>query len=240
MDEMEAGGRMLVVDDDSLNRTLVSTNLTQWGYDVEMAENGLQALAMLRGDPFDLVMLDILMPEMDGYQTLAEIKGDSALQHLPVIVISACDEMDSVIQCIEMGAVDYLPKPFDPALLRARINAALAAKRLRDLELEYLEQVGHVMQAAAAVEAGTFESSALGQVAARTDALGQLARVFERMAGEIRAREERLKQQVQELQIEIDEARQAGKISEITSSDYFKSLRSQAQGLRRIIDGDAE
>jgi DNA-binding response OmpR family regulator len=144
--------------------------------------------------------------------------------------------MDSVIRCIEMGATDYLPKPFDPALLRARINASLATKRLRDLELEYLEQVSHVIGAAAAVEAGDFKQETLDGVAARPDALGQLARVFQRMAREVYTREQRLKQQIQELRIEIDEAKQARQVLEITESEYFKALRGQAKNLRRIIE----
>jgi two-component system cell cycle response regulator len=230
-------GTMLVVDDDFLNRMLLVTSLEEQGFEAEMAEDGLQALELLRSRPFDVVLLDLLMPEMDGYATLAEIKQDPALQHLPVIIISALDEMESVIRCIEMGATDYLPKPFDPALLRARINASLATKRLRDLELEYLEQVGHVMEAAASVEAGGFELDQLDNVAARTDALGQLARVFQRMAYEVNLREQRLKQQIQDLQIEIDTTKQAKKVAEITESDYFKSLRSQAESLRRIVDG---
>ena len=229
-------GHILVVDDDLLNRTLLATNLEEQGYTVELAENGYQALHELRSKSFDVVLLDILMPEMDGYQVLAEIKRDSALQPIPVIVISALDEMDSVIRCIEMGATDYLPKPFDPALLKARINASLAAKWLRDLELEYLEQVRHVVDAAGAVEAGAFEAGSLDGVARRGDALGQLARVFQRMAREVKAREDRLKQQVQELRVVIDDARQAKKVSEITESEYFRSLRGQADSLRRIID----
>lgn len=231
-------GKMLVVDDDFLNRTLLATNLEEQGYSVETAEDGRQALDLLRAGKFDVVLLDILMPEMDGYQVLDEIKRDEALKHLPVIVISAVDEMDSVVRCIEMGATDYLPKPFEPALLRARINASLAAKKLRDLELEYLEQVRHVIQAAGHVEQGTFEIASLDGVSKRTDALGQLARVFQRMAREVYKREQQLKQEIQELRIEIDQARQAKKVSEITDSDYFKSLRGQADSLRQIIDGE--
>ena len=232
-------GTILVVDDDFLNRTLLATNLEEQGFSVETAEAGRQALDLLRAGQFDVVLLDILMPEMDGYQVLDEIKQAEALKHLPVIVISAVDEMDSVVRCIEMGATDYLPKPFEPALLRARINASLAAKRLRDLELEYLEQVGHVIQAAGHVEQGAFEVESLDGVSLRTDALGQLARVFQRMAREVYKREQQLKQEIQELRIEIDQARQAKKVSEITDSDYFKSLRGQADSLRNIIDGEA-
>lgn len=232
-------GAMLVVDDDLLNRTLLAMGLKAEGYCVEMAEDGRAALELLRAQPFDVVLLDLLMPEMDGYQVLEHMKADPQLRHLPVIIISALDELDSVVRCIEMGATDYLPKPFDPLLLRARINASLASKRLRDLELEYLEQVGHVIAAAGEVEAATFKPERLNHVASRTDALGQLARVFQRMAREVRAREERLRQQVQELRIVIDEARQEKKVAEITESDYYRRLRSQAAQLRSIIDGCA-
>ncbi len=200
------------------------------------AEDGAEALALLQSDaPFDLVLLDIVMPEVDGYAVLERIKADEALRHIPVIMISAVDEMESVVRCIEAGATDYLPKPFNAALLEARINASLAEKRLRDLELEYLEQVRHVINAAAAVEDGRFEPESLDDVARRTDALGQLARVFQRMAREVRAREERLRQQVAELRIEIDEARQAHKVAEITDTEYFKGLREQAADLRRSM-----
>jgi DNA-binding response OmpR family regulator len=232
-------GHILVVDDNTINRRLLGRALHEQGYTSSAAEDGRQALQMLRAPetPIDVVLLDIIMPEMDGYQVLAEIKSDTALRHLPVIMISAVDELESVIRCIEMGATDYLPKPFNPALLRARVGASLASKRLRDLELEYLEQVGHVTAAATAVENATFNPSSLDIVAQRSDALGQLARIFQHMAREVQAREERLKQQVQELRIVIDETRQAKKVAEITESDYFQRLRGQAASLRSIIDG---
>jgi len=229
-------GRILVVDDDFLNRTLLATNLEEQDYGVESAVDGGEALEKLRATSFDVVLLDIVMPVLDGYQTLAAIKQDPALQHLPVIMISGVDELESVIRCIEMGATDYLPKPFDPALLRARLNASLAAKRLRDLELEYLEQVGYVVRAAGAVEAGNYDAASLDRVAGRDDALGNLARVFQRMAQEVYAREQRLKQEIQELRIEIDEARQAKKVAEITDSDYFQRLETQADQIRRILE----
>lgn len=230
--------RILVVDDNPLNRRLLARALEEQGHDVVTVEDGRRALDTLRADqvPVDIVLLDILMPELDGYEVLAAIKNDDGLRHVPVIMISAVDELDSVVRCIEMGATDYLPKPFNAALLRARINASLAGKRLRDLELEYLVEVGRVTGAAAAVEDATFEAESLNSVAARPDALGQLAQVFQRMAREVRAREERLKQEVRELRIEIDEARQAKKVAEITESSYFQRLRGQADDLRRILD----
>ena len=98
-------GSILVVDDESANRILLATNLKEHNYVVEMAEDGQQALDMLHARSFDIVLLDLLMPKMDGFQVLERMKADSALQHIPVIVISAVDEMDSVIRCIEMGAI---------------------------------------------------------------------------------------------------------------------------------------
>ena len=185
-------------------------------------------------------MLDLLMPGLDGYATLERIKAQPALSHLPVIVITDVDAVESVVRCIELGATDYLPKPFNAALLSARVGASLAGKRLRDLELEYLEQVGHVTRAAGAVEAGDFDAESLRAVAARDDALGRLARVFSRMADEVKAREERLRAEVRELRIEIDEARQARGVSEITGTDYFKDLRERAGELRRIVGDERE
>src|SRR3990172_9673422 len=134
-------GRILVVDDNPVNRRLLVGALQAQGYHVRSAEDGSQALALLRSaksEAFDIVLLHVLMPVMDGYQTLAEIKRDVDLAHLPVIMISALDEIDSVIRCVEMGATDYLPKPYNPALLRARIGTSLERKRLRDKEKLYL------------------------------------------------------------------------------------------------------
>ncbi len=202
-------GHILVVDDNKINRMLLTRALAEQGHTTATAENGQQALAMLHEASFDVVLLDILMPELDGYETLAQIKRDSALRHIPVIMISAVDEMDSVIRCIDMGATDYLPKPFNAALLQARLNASLASKRLRDLELEYLEQVGYVAEAAAAVETSAFKAESLDKVAARADALGRLARVFQRMAREVHAREQRLKQQLQQLRLDVEERQKA-------------------------------
>jgi DNA-binding response OmpR family regulator len=131
-----------------------------------------------------------------------------------------------------MGAADYLPKPVDPVLLRARINGCLTKKRLHDLELEYIEQVGYVVEAATAVENASFAPESLDDVAARDDALGQLARVFRRMAREVNAREQALKQEVRQLRIEIDEGRAATQVAEITETDYFRDLQRKANELR--------
>ncbi len=234
------GGRVLVVDDSAVNRMVLTKALTAEGHTTLTAEHGMQALELLRADderPVDVVLLDLEMPELDGYETLRRIKADDALRHLPVIVISSVDELESVVRCIEIGATDYLPKPFEPALLKARLNASLAEKRLHDLQLEYLEQVNRVVDAAGAVEAEDFEPESLDEVARREDALGQLARVFQRMAREVFKREQRLKAQVQQLRIQIDEARAARKVAEITDSDFFRDLQEKASKLR--LDGES-
>ena len=134
-------GHVLVVDDDPLNRLLLTRSLEREGHRVGSATNGQEALQLLRETPFDVVLLDIVMPELDGVAVLERLKRDPVLQHVPVIMISAVDEVDTVVRCIEMGAEDYLPKPFNPVLLRARINAALARKRLHDLERERVREV---------------------------------------------------------------------------------------------------
>jgi DNA-binding response OmpR family regulator len=108
---------------------------------------------MVQTQNFDLLLLDIMMPELNGYEVLRHLKADSHLRDIPVIMISALDDMDSIVRCIKLGAEDHLPKPFDPVLLRARIGASLEKKRLRDQEIEYLHNVDHVIAAAAAVEA---------------------------------------------------------------------------------------
>jgi adenylate cyclase len=125
-------GHLLVVDDNKVNRILLSRGLEQYGHTVEVAEDGRQALEMLKHGSYDLVLLDIEMPEMNGYQVLEACLQDSELRNLPVIMTSSLDEIDSVVKCVELGAEDYLNKPVNPVLLRARVDASLEKKRLRD------------------------------------------------------------------------------------------------------------
>ena len=228
----EASASILVVDDDQINRMVLAHDLEQEGHRVTAVEDGGSALEALRDGRFDVVLLDVLMPEMDGYETLAQIERNEKLRHVPVIMVSALEDIESVVRCIELGAADYLPKPFDPVLLRARINGCLTKKRLHDLELEYIEQVGHVVDAATAVENGSFTAESLDAVAARDDALGRLARVFRRMAREVTAREQALKQEVAQLRIEIDAGRAATQLAEITETDYFQDLQRKAHEMR--------
>lgn len=137
----EVPARILVVDDNRLNRLKLTRELEAQGHTISAAGDGREALEKLRTGPCDLVLLDILMPEMDGHQVLARMREDGQLRGIPVIVISAVEELDSVVKCIQMGAEDYLPKEFDPVLLRARIAACLEKKRLRDREAQLFAEL---------------------------------------------------------------------------------------------------
>lgn len=127
-------GKVLVVDDSESNRDMLSRRLERQGHRTAQAENGQAALCLLAAEAFDLILLDVMMPGMDGCETLARLKADPRWRHLPVIMISAQTELDSVVRCIELGAEDYLPKPFNPVLLQARVGACLEKKRLREQE----------------------------------------------------------------------------------------------------------
>ena len=131
--------RILVVDDNASNRELLKRRLERQGHSVALAENGHRSLETLRQAPFDLILLDLLMPDISGFDVLSILKSDPALRDIPVIVISALNEIDSIVRCIQAGAEDYLAKPFDPVLLRARIGSSLEKKHLRDREREALE-----------------------------------------------------------------------------------------------------
>ena len=134
-------GHVLVVDDNKMNRVLLSRYLKRLGHQTMMARDGEEALQLLSKHSFDLVFLDVMMPGLDGYETLRRIKTDTRWREIPVIMISALDDLNSIVRCIEIGAEDYLPKPFEPVLLRARIDASLEKKRLRDLELRNQQEL---------------------------------------------------------------------------------------------------
>lgn len=134
------GARLLVADDNKVNRLLLTRNLELQGHSVACAENGRVALEMLRRERFDLLLLDMEMPEVDGFQVLEQLKKDLQLRDLPVIVTSSLEGIGHVVRCIELGAEDYLGKPVNPVLLKARIGASLEKKRLRDQQKELLRR----------------------------------------------------------------------------------------------------
>jgi adenylate cyclase len=134
-------GHILIVDDDALNRRLLAKNLESDGHRTSDVDNGFAALSAIEADPPDVVLLDIEMPGLDGIEVLERIKNDPRKRHIPVIMISGVDDSDSVVRCLEAGADDFLPKPFDPLIFRARIGAGLNRKRLMDLEQEEVRNV---------------------------------------------------------------------------------------------------
>src|SRR5881392_1048726 len=127
-------GHILIVDDDPLNRRVLTKSLDSDGHRTTDVDNGFAALTALEADPPDVVLLDVVMPGLDGIEVLERIKSDTKTRHIPVIMISGVDDSESVVRCLEAGADDFLPKPFDPVIFRARIAAGLNRKRLTDLE----------------------------------------------------------------------------------------------------------
>ena len=150
----DASARILVVDDNEANRDLLVRRLRREGHATQVAVNGRDALAMLLDDTFDLILLDIMMPEMNGYELLERMRADDVLRHVPVILISALDDTDSITKGIELGADDYLPKPFNPHILRARVGASLARKRLHDREQLHARSLEREMDIAREIQAG--------------------------------------------------------------------------------------
>ena len=167
---------VLVVDDNETNRDMLCRLLEADGHKASVAENGRIALELIKAHPFDLVLLDIMMPEMDGYQVLQNMKSDQTLRDIPVIVLSALDELDSVVRCIAMGAEDYLSKPFNPVLLRARFGASLEKRRLRDQEVRHLRELGEWNR--------TLEQRVQEQVT-QLERLGRLKRFFSPQLAEL-------------------------------------------------------
>ena len=166
--------KLLVVDDDEANRDMLSRRLERLGYQVALAENGREALDQIAEEPFDLILLDIVMPELDGYAVLLRLKADEARRHIPVIVLSASDELDTAVRCIELGAEDYLPKPIDAVLLRARIGACLEKKYLHDQELRHLETIERM--AAELAEWNRTLEQRVAEQTAQLDRVGRLKR----------------------------------------------------------------
>jgi two-component system cell cycle response regulator len=224
---------ILVAEDNDANRVMLCRRLNKHGYRTVEAVDGRQALDAMAKQRFDLVLCDIMMPGVDGYEVLKVMKADPDLQVIPIIMISALDEMASIVRCIEMGAEDYLHKPYDPVLLHARINACLDKRRLRDQELDYLRAVTDLTKAAEAVEKGGFDLAMLSVVAERDDTLGTLARVFANMAYEVKAREEQLRNDVQKLvAVEVDHREIVQEVSRVTATEAFDKARRQADEAR--------
>lgn len=238
--------RILVVDDDVIMRKLLVRSLEGLGYSAEVAVDGRSAIERIGAiahhsfPAIDLVLLDVEMPVMDGIETLSELATSPSAVNLPVIVVSGVDDQDTVVRCLELGAVDYLHKPFDPRMLDVRVRTSLHAKQARQIELDRLERIDGLIDAARAVEAGCFRPQTLASAAGRQDELGALARTFSRMAQEVASRELALRDEVASLRIEIDGARRERQVAEVTGSDYYRRLSAEAIQLKRLLhEGDA-
>jgi adenylate cyclase len=170
------GATILVVDDNEENRQLLVRRLSRQGHRVLTAAGGRDAMALLQGEPVDLVLLDVMMPDLDGPAVLERLKQDPERRHIPVLMISALDETASVVRSIELGAEDYLPKPCDPVLLRARIGACLEKKRLRDQEARHALELAEWNR--------TLEQRVAEQVA-QVERLGRLKRFFSPQLAEL-------------------------------------------------------
>jgi len=147
-------GTILVVDDNELNRDLLTRRLRRDGHTVIVAEHGRAALDRLAQQPFDLVLLDIMMPELTGYEVLEIMKGDATLAHIPVVMITAATEEESIVRCLLLGADDHLPKPFNPAILRARVGSSLAKKRLHDAEQRHARSLERELEIGREIQLG--------------------------------------------------------------------------------------
>ena len=195
---------ILIVDDNGINRKKLKFAVETLGYRAEVAPDGMTALEYLKSGRFDAVLLDLLMPQMDGFDVMERVKSDPDWRDVPIIVISDLEgEPESVSRAIELGAEDFLPKGFDPIILNARLVASLRKKEFRDQELQYFKRIDALTDAAALVEAGEFDDDNLAdlkQEAQYDDPIGRLASVFQGMAREIHTREVRLLERIRLLQ----------------------------------------
>jgi DNA-binding response OmpR family regulator len=224
-------GVILIIDDMPENREVLTQLLTRLGHTVQTAADGRDALTKIETAPIELILLDLMMPIMDGKAFLRQIKANPAYDQVPIIVLSAVDEVRTVTEAIEIGADDYLIKPYDVTLLKTRINAGLERGRQRVADQRYHQHVALLTYAAKALEQDIFEPDLLVPVMERDDALGTLARVFARMAHEIYQREAKLRGQSAALAIEINDDLRQRQVASITSSEFFQTLRARTSRL---------
>jgi sigma-B regulation protein RsbU (phosphoserine phosphatase) len=226
-------GRILLVDDDPLNLDLLAQRLTPQGHIVSCAADGQDALAQLRHQPFDLVLLDVIMPRLDGYATLAALKADEELRSIPVIMISALDELSSVVRCIEAGAEDYLPKPFNPTLLRARVGASLEKKFAYEKQIALYQQLLSSQRQLDRELAEAHRRVAQMAPEVRQDpGVAPLLEAFARMSGAVSRRETDLRSTISELKIEINRQQLGSQLRAIVADPGFANLSERVKAMR--------
>lgn len=228
-----APGRVLVVDDDALNRDVLAERLTRQGHIVSTATDGEEALAQAKQNDYDLILLDVMMPRLDGYGTLRALKADEKLSFIPVIMVSALDELSSVVRCIAIGAHDYLPKPFNATLLRARVGACLREKARHDQEVKLYRDL---LQSQQGLER---ELERAGSTIAGLDpALRDDPRVtplfdaLTSMTGAVQRRESDLRMTMQGLEIKINRKALQVQVGSIVSDPSFSTLSERARAMR--------
>jgi DNA-binding response OmpR family regulator len=195
--------------------------------------DGEQALQRLKEQPFDLVLLDVMMPKLDGYGTLAGLKADEKLRAIPVIMISALDELSSVVRCIEAGAEDYLPKPFNPTLLRARIGACLEKKALHDQELELYNNLVQSQRELESELSAAHRGMAELDPDVRSDPkVAPLMRAFERMTSAMSRRQSDLRATIQDLEIQINRKSLSSQVKTIVTDPTFSAFTERAKAMR--------
>jgi len=230
-------GRILAVDDDASNLDLLAKRLSRLGHLVTTASDGVEALDRARQQPFDLVLLDVMMPRLDGYGTLAEFKADAQLRPIPVVMISALDELSSVVRCIEAGAEDYLPKPFNATLLRARIGACLEKKaswdQAQDLYRNLVQGQQRLDQELS--QADRFVAS-MGSDVREDPRVAPLLAAFQRMSAAVSRRETELRSSIQELEIKISRQAVTTQVGSIVADPSFSSLAERARAMRARRD----
>jgi DNA-binding response OmpR family regulator len=232
---MGQASTILIVDDDDVVRKTLQKLLNRLGFVVLQAEHGRDAMEKVLGNDVDLVITDMEMPVMGGMDLLRELKGSPGVAHLPVIIVSSEGDTARIIKTIELGAEDYLSKPFDPTLLQARVRASLARKRLRDVELDHLKRVSQVAAAAEAVGRDVYTPGSLKEISEGHDEIAHLARVFERMVLTVRSREVRLAQRLRLLRREMGDMTASGSTVTAASDDSPFATGELVSGRYEIV-----
>ena len=225
--------RILIVDDEEENRNLLSSRLQREGFETRLAIDGEDALAKIDFESFDLILLDILMPRMDGFQALLKVKSNEKTSHIPVIMISALDDLSMVVPCIEAGAEDYLSKPFNRVLLGARISSSLEKKQRHDEELALYKKLqaskdslqSNLSQIRATVRKFSDDS-------AKDNDISPLMTSLEAVIGDLEDQSDQIKQRIHQIEIRINRKAVTSQVKSITADPTFVSLSDRAKAMR--------
>lgn len=225
--------KILIVDDEPQNRQLLMSRLSREGFIIQMAEDGEDAIAKTSFETFDLILLDILMPKMDGFQTLLHLKRSERTSHIPVIMISALDDLSMVVPCIEAGAEDYLSKPFNRVLLSARITSSLERKQRHDEEVviyERLKSSKHSLQSTLQRVYSIIRSFSKDSIG--DPKLSPLLQALSEVLGNLEEQCIELNQRIRQIEIRINRKAVSSQVNSITSDPSFSNLSTRAKAMR--------